>query len=157
MSPGPPTPYLRASDADREAAVERLNRAAVEGRLDHDELDERVAAAYSARWTSDLQAITADITPAPPAPPPYPYPYAYPVPYQQPTRTNGLAVSSLICGLVWFWWLGSACAIVFGHVALNQIKRSEGRQTGSGMAIAGLVLGYLALVVLVITLIVAGI
>ena len=151
MSPDPPTPQLRASDADREAAVERLQRAAVEGRLDHEELDERLAAAYAARWTGDLDRLTADIVPAPPrypAPSPYPAP-GYPMPYAPAKQTNGLAVASLVASLVWFFWLGSIAAVVFGHVALSQIKKSNGTQSGEGMAIAGLVVGYLSLLFIV--------
>ena len=45
----PLKPALRASAADRVAAVERLREAALEGRLDADELESRLAAAYSAR------------------------------------------------------------------------------------------------------------
>src|SRR3954447_19577019 len=114
MPTRPPTPYLRASDADREAAVERLRRAALDGRIDSDELEDRLAAAYAARWTGDLERLTADVTPPQPFPPPMPV--AYPAP--PVVRTNGLAVSSLIAGLLWMWWVGSIAAIVFGHVAL---------------------------------------
>jgi hypothetical protein len=45
----PEKPELRASDADREAVVERLRVAAIEGRLDAEELEARVSAAYAAR------------------------------------------------------------------------------------------------------------
>ena len=55
-------PDLRASDADREAAVERLRAAALEGRLDADELEERLAQAYAARWCSELSRLTTDVT-----------------------------------------------------------------------------------------------
>ena len=149
MPPARPTPQLRASDADREAAAARLRQASVEGRLDSDELEQRLAATYAARWTTDLQRLTADITPAP-APPPPPVPYGYPPPQRE---TNGLAIASLTAGIVWMWWLGSICAVVFGHVALSQIKKSDGRQTGQGLAIAGLVLGYIGIATLLVTLI----
>src|SRR5215218_2586150 len=148
MPPYPPSPQIRASDADREATAQRLQRAAVEGRLDHEELEERLAAAYAARWTGDLARLTADISPAPvPPPAPYPYPYAGPV---QVRTTNGMAVASLVAALVWFMWLGSVCAVVFGHVALGQIKNSGGTQSGQGIAIAGLVIGYLSLIPVVL-------
>jgi uncharacterized membrane protein len=39
------------------------------------------------------------------------------------------------------WWIGSVLALVLGMVALSQIEASQGRQTGRGMAIAGVVLG----------------
>src|SRR3954447_4241381 len=120
---------LRASDADREAAAERLRQACLEGRLDSDELDGRLGEAYAARWTADLQRLTADVTPAAPPPPPVPYGNAAPaVP-----ETNGLAIASLTAGILWLGWLGSIAAVVFGHVALSQIKRSGGRETGQGL------------------------
>ena len=71
------------------------------------------------------------------------------------TRNNGLAIASLVCGLFFFvYGIPAVLAVVFGHVALSQIKRSDGAQTGRGMAIAGLVLGYggIALVAVVIVL-----
>jgi hypothetical protein len=59
-----------ASDADRDAAADRLRRAAGEGRLQPDELEQRVAAAYRARTVGDLAALTADLpVPAAPKPP----------------------------------------------------------------------------------------
>jgi len=42
-------------------------------------------------------------------------------------------------------------ALVFGHVALKQIARTGGAQGGRGMAIAGLVLGYLGVATLLLT------
>src|SRR4051794_33451164 len=152
MSPGPPQPYLRASDGDRELAVERLRKAAMDGRIDADELEERLGAAYAARWTSDLERLTADVMPRPVYPAPMPPPLAYP-PSPPPTKTtNGLAVASLVASVVWFAWLGSICGVIFGHVALHQIKRSEGRQNGYGLAVAGLAIGYLALALLLVKL-----
>ncbi len=65
------------------------------------------------------------------------------------TRTSGLAIASMVLGIVWLLWLGSILAVIFGHVALSQIKRSAGALTGRGMAIAGLILGYLGIVMLV--------
>jgi hypothetical protein len=144
-----PAQDLRASDADRDAACERLRVAAVEGRLDPLELDERLSAAYASRWCSQLAALTADITPPPPAAPPGP-----PV-FVRSQSTNGLAVAALICGLLWFGWLGSALAIVFGHVALGQIRRAGGRQGGRALAIAGLALGYFGALTFVLTMAVA--
>jgi hypothetical protein len=54
-------PDLRASDADREAAVAFLKEHYEAGRLDHDEFGERVDAAYSARYESELQRLTRDL------------------------------------------------------------------------------------------------
>jgi hypothetical protein len=55
--------------------------------------------------------------------------------------------------LLWVLWLGSAAAVVFGHIALRQIARSRETESGSGLAIAGLVFGYIGLVLLVVALI----
>ncbi len=68
----------------------------------------------------------------------YPPPYGYPVP---PRRTNGLAVASMVLGIIWLYWIGSVLALVFGYVARSQIR--ERGETGDGMAIAGIVLGWI--------------
>lgn len=61
-------------------------------------------------------------------------------------QNSGKALASLICGVVFFFWPVSAIvAVVLGHLALADIKRSAGRLAGRGMAIAGLVTGYLGL------------
>src|SRR3954453_5148187 len=81
-------------------------------------------------------------------PPPYgmmqPYGYGPPGGYQ-PTKTNTLAIVSLVTSLVWMCGAGSLAAIICGHLAIREIKRSGGTQTGRGLAIAGLVIGYLGL------------
>lgn len=65
--------------------------------------------------------------------------------------TNGLAVAALVLGILWLCAVGSALAIVFGFVALSQIKRSE--QAGKGMAIAGIVLGIIGILATVVSVI----
>jgi hypothetical protein len=52
---------LRASDADRDAIAARLNRAAVEGRLEPHELEERLDAALRARTYGELGRLVADL------------------------------------------------------------------------------------------------
>jgi hypothetical protein len=54
-------PDLRASDADREAAVDALRRHAMAGRLTVDELDERVEKAYAAKMLSELAELQVDL------------------------------------------------------------------------------------------------
>src|SRR5205085_3062419 len=56
-----PRAVLRASDADREQIAERLRRAATEGRLHDDELEERLGAAFSARTYGELDTLVADL------------------------------------------------------------------------------------------------
>ena len=54
-------PELRASDADREQYAEVLRRAAGEGRLTMDELEERLSTVYEARTHSELDRLVADV------------------------------------------------------------------------------------------------
>ena len=58
-------------------------------------------------------------------------------------RTNSLAVASLLLGLLSLFPLFGILAVVFGHVARAQIRKSAGAQKGAGLALAGLILGYL--------------
>ena len=73
--------------------------------------------------------------------PPHSQQSPYP-PAVTPRRTNPLAVGSLIAGLAGFVTCGltSILAVVFGHVALNQINRDG--TDGRGMALSGTVLGW---------------
>ncbi len=59
-TPGDPG-LLRVSDADRHRVADRLREAAGEGRLDLEELDERLEATYRAKTYADLRPITADL------------------------------------------------------------------------------------------------
>ena len=63
----------------------------------------------------------------------------------------------MVLGIVWVYWIGSVLAVVFGHIAIAQIRSSGGTQRGKGMAIAGLVLGYVGIVFLVLTIVVVAI
>jgi len=66
-----------------------------------------------------------------------------------PPQNSGKALASLICGVVFFFWPVSAIlAIVLGHLALADIKRSAGRLAGRGLALGGLVAGYIGLSVI---------
>ena len=74
-----------------------------------------------------------------------------------PPRTSALAVISLVFGIV--GWLpvpviGSIVAIVTGHLARAEIRRDPQGLEGDGLAIAGLVLGYAALALWVLTIMV---
>ena len=74
-----------------------------------------------------------------------------------PEKTSGLAIASLIFGLLFLFFPLSIVAIVFGHISLSQIKKSAGRLGGKGLAIAGLVLGYLGIAMIPLILIIAAI
>lgn len=56
-----PADTARAADADREAVAERLRIAAGEGRIDLEELDERLGLAYGAKTYGQLRALVADL------------------------------------------------------------------------------------------------
>jgi len=81
---------------------------------------------------------------------------AAPVP-MGPAETSGKAITSLVCGLLFFIPLVFVGAIVFGHLALSEIRKSGGRLKGHGIAIAGLVLGYMWIVSIPVVLIIAAI
>ncbi len=53
--------HLRAAHADRERVIEALKAAFAQGRLDTDELDDRVGRAFASRTYAELAALTADI------------------------------------------------------------------------------------------------
>lgn len=72
------------------------------------------------------------------------------------TRTNGLAIASLVLGIVWLWGIGSIMALVFGYISKDQIDRSQGRQEGRGMAVAGIVLGWIGVAILIIVIVEAA-
>jgi hypothetical protein len=81
-------------------------------------------------------------------------PEGAPIGYTEPPRTNGMAVASLVLGILWFWWIGSVLALIFGYVGKSEIDRSGGRQSGRGLAIAGIVLGWIGVAGGVIAIIV---
>lgn len=89
-----------------------------------------------------------------PNPEPYHAPQPQPVYYVRPTKTNGLAVASMVLGIVWAFYIGSILAVIFGHIALKQIDQRG--DSGKGMAIAGLVLGYIGVGVCALLFLVAA-
>lgn len=66
--------------------------------------------------------------------------------YAAPIRTgrNGKAVAALVLGIFGFIGIFTAGpAIALGFIARSEIRHSQGRQSGAGMALAGLILGIL--------------
>jgi Domain of unknown function (DUF1707)/Domain of unknown function (DUF4190) len=139
--PGYFQPSMRASAADRERTIDVLKAAYGEGRLSKEEFDGRSARVMAALTYGELMAIIADLPAGPVGPPVLYQPHGYypPVPRQP---SNGLAGGSLACSIIGLVMpLLLIPGIVMGHVARDQIRR--GRQRGDGVAIAGLVIGYL--------------
>ena len=99
----------------------------------------------------------------PPTPPPGPAPTEYGyygAPQQQ--DTNGAAIAALvsgILGLTLFFGIASIPALICGYIARNQIRQSQGRQGGAGMAMAGIILGWIGVIIslLMIVLLLAGV
>jgi hypothetical protein len=97
-------PELRAADGDRQRVAEQLRRAHDEGRLDLDEFDERVTAAWAARTYGDLDALTADLPPEPTVRAPAPLRgSSATVPPHGPDRgaVSAWATASLVNVLIW--------------------------------------------------------
>jgi hypothetical protein len=95
-----------------------------------------------------------------PPPPPYGAPYGGPPLYQART-TNGLAIASMVVGILSGLGALSLCGVggifgivaaIMGHVARGQIKR--GNQDGAGMALAGIIVGWIAFAAAVIAILV---
>jgi hypothetical protein len=69
---------------------------------------------------------------------------------QQPMRrTSGMAIASLVLGILWMYWLGSILALVFGYLAKKEIQSSAKPMDGNGLATAGIVLGWVGIGTLV--------
>ena len=66
-----------------------------------------------------------------------------------------MAVASLILGIVTLCGIGSVLAVIFGYVGKGQIDRSGGAQGGRGLAVAGIVLGWVGVGFLVLTIVAA--
>jgi hypothetical protein len=123
---GPHDRSLRAADSDREAIADILREQHVAGRLDSDELQERVDRCFSAKTYADLDAIVADL------------------PGEEPQVTRArrawlwprfafvplllIALVALSHGHV--FWL--AIPLLFVFVARSMLWRGSGRRFGSG-------------------------
>jgi Domain of unknown function (DUF4190) len=57
-----------------------------------------------------------------------------------------MAVASLVLGVLFCMVVTGILAVIFGNVALNRIDASQGTERGRGLAIAGIVLGWIGIV-----------
>ncbi|MBF6589860.1 MAG: DUF4190 domain-containing protein [Ktedonobacterales bacterium] len=93
------------------------------------------------------------------SPPPYPPAGAVSQPYYagpMAPATSGWAIASLASAIFGIWpapFVGSVLGIIFGHVALRDIRRSNGQREGRRAALAGLIIGYASLVVLALVIV----
>jgi hypothetical protein len=96
----------------------------------------------------------------PPYPPQPGYP-GYPPGYGVTPQNEGLAVASMVIGIVSFalacgyglGLLGSPVALVMGRISMKRIDQSGGQLGGRGMAQAGFIMGIIGTVLLVLALI----
>jgi uncharacterized protein DUF4190/uncharacterized protein DUF1707 len=135
-------PGMLAANADRERAIDVLRAGYAESRLTKAEYEYRMARVYAARTYGELGALTADL---PTGSFGYPVPYqsvGYPPPQLAHATVSPVAVAALTCGIAEFFTLGLTAipAVVLGHAARRQVRRTG--QRGDGMALAGLILGY---------------
>ena len=142
---------MRASAVDRDRAVEVITTAYTEGRLTKDEHDARVEQAMTASTYAQLDSVVVDLPGARPQAPPAP---------PAPPKNNALAIASLVCGVaqLMLWPLATIPAVVLGHVARRQIRRTG--EQGAGRRWRGLILGWIGVgfaVLAVIGIVLAGV
>ncbi len=117
-------------------------------------------------WLAALQGeAPAETTPPEPPPAEPPFPPGPPPSVKNgqphfattPPETSGLAIASLVLGVLGFCSFGLTAipAVICGHMAFSRIGKSAGRLTGSGMAIGGLVTGYLSLLIFIVAILAA--
>src|ERR1700683_2819362 len=68
-----------------------------------------------------------------------------PIGYAPSRTTNGMAIASFVCAWVWILGISSVLAVIFGLIALGQIRRANGGQNGKVLAIIGVILGFLGI------------
>ena len=83
--------------------------------------------------------------------------FATPPPLDGNPPTSGKAIASLVCGIFAFFLPASIAAVILGHMAHSEIRKSAGRIGGQGIATTGLVLGYLGIAIIPFVMIVAAI
>ena len=132
-------------------SIEQMRQWIAEGRVN---AETRVQEADAAEWKTAADFLELGFAPAAGVPsvgstPP-------PLPTGRPSaQQNGLAITSFVLGLlslVCFGLLAGIPAIICGHLARGRARRSPGQYGGAGFALAGLILGYVSLVVTLVIL-----
>ncbi|GAB3512937.1 DUF4190 domain-containing protein [Pseudoxanthomonas daejeonensis] len=70
-------------------------------------------------------------------------------------KTSSLAIASLVSGILGWTllpFIGTVVAIITGHMARSEIRASQGQLDGDGLALAGLVLGWVSVILLLVGL-----
>ena len=119
------SPTQRASDAEREEVADRLRAAAAEGRLDPDELDERVGQVYAARTHGELATLTDDL-PAPAAAPSAPEPAWRNEHVRQ--RLAGFIIANFVCNAVWLATGTDGLVVALVHAVFGAEEERDERR-----------------------------
>ncbi|MEX2197092.1 MAG: DUF1707 domain-containing protein [Thermoleophilaceae bacterium] len=133
---------LRASDADRDAVTDRLRTAAAEGRLETEELDQRLEVALRARTYGELDGLVSDLPSSHPVP--WGRPRARVVPAAQaafavalPILTTLAVVAAIVVvatvaaawwvmwGLVWFFMCGRGGRSMGRRTSARAVQRTR--------------------------------
>jgi hypothetical protein len=147
---------MRVSDAERNGVIDRLQEAAAEGRLDLEELDERIAHTLAAKTRSDLDAAVEDL----PAPAEPGAPEEEPHPARGTVRAASIAILAAsglsIAGSFQSYWcafIGLASAVFAAILLLGPGELSRGNRMA---LLAGLTLGLMPLAFHLMLLVVLG-
>ena len=142
-------PHLRVSDQDREQAASEIRDHYAAGRLDSDELEERVQAAYSARTQSELEALSSDLPALPPKPPTTTELVRRAVASNVMARNAGFGVGAFaVCAAIWvltsahgdFWpkWVLVLTLVTIVRGGRRGARRGRPiSQAGRGISAAG--------------------
>jgi hypothetical protein len=137
-----------------EEAAEALHEVVGEAHVAVEVTEDEVEEFSTLPETGDVEPQELEVAlPAPPAPPAPPTPPAPSVP------TSGLAIASLVLavgGLTILPLIGSIVAIILGYMARNDIRRRPNEVAGDGIATAGIVLGWIAVGLSVLGLLLFG-
>jgi hypothetical protein len=125
-------PSWLAATADRERTVGVLRAGFVEGRLDQDELDQRIAQAYAARTYADLWTLTADL---PTGPLPYPHQASFPHGYRLPGYSPHADAAALPDAEVGGNWRSGAALLALALVIFTMAALVTAIITAHGQAV----------------------
>jgi hypothetical protein len=133
-------PELRAGDADRQAAADRLRAAHDEGRLDLHEYDRRLADAYAAVTYGDLERLFTDLPVRPSAAPVHPV-------AARPARAAGAPVARrparlpLALTILWTVWASVVAINVTVWLLVSLAADESVHFWPMWLAVPGVVLG----------------
>ena len=131
---------LNPDELDTETGAEELQEMA-EGETPA-EIPEEASSKVAEEEATEMVPVPDDLPAVPPPPPPPP-----PAIHVDAVQTSGMAIAALVMGVAGWTLLplvGSILAIIFGNMARREIRQRPDELTGEGLAVAGLVLGWVS-------------